>query len=763
MQFFHASKHTMRIVSSAISSFIILFFVLFTFSPSSRLIAQQSYRFVDAQSKKGISSAHLILNEQLFTTNEEGTINLPSSVFEKDEPLLFSHQSYGRFALNTHQLSELQQNKQLLLQQQAYHMAPVSVIAARSGTSNVHTQFTMETDLLQHDATELAMSDPSVSAIRKSGGYGFDPVLRGFKYDRLNVVQSGLQTAMAACPNRMDPPTSQMVINAIEKVEIIKGPYALRYGVGLGGTLNYETAKLTNETKSTAFGRFSSAYESNGELGRGEAKLGFGNDQRAIALLGSWSQGADYVSGNDSDVAASFQRGNIGLQSFYSFNDAHTVDFHAQFNWARDTDFPALPMDLRNDDTWMIRAKHRYNAEGWSLTSAAFASVVDHRMDNLTRQLQPRMVNAVTNAETSVYGARTEAQLLKKSQIMYAGLDLRVEEADGTRSREMLMGPMAGRVFLDNVWQNGRIIRPAAFAELQQELSPQTHLTVSTRLELTQAEALNPALDGAGEQQKQWGLSLSTGVEHYLNNNWTVSLWASRTQRSASLSERFINSFPIGVDPYEIIGNANLDVETNWQSDLSLAFATNNWSSSINFFYSRVEDFIASYVLEGVQPRMMSSPGVRQFQNIRAAERYGFEWQGQWTLSEQFQQQFSMAYTHATDLELDEALPEIAPMDLRYSVQFTHAKTALDHRLQIRHVLEQDRISASFGEVSTPSFTTIDWSTRFRVNAQLNLNLQVQNLLNEQYFEHLNRMSRLTPQPLFAPGRNIILTASYQF
>ncbi len=62
---------------------------------------------------------------------------------------------------------------------------------------------------LEHDAANILNQPPSFSSILKGGNYGFDPVFRGFKYDQLNVVMNGAQGATAACPNRMDPPTSQ--------------------------------------------------------------------------------------------------------------------------------------------------------------------------------------------------------------------------------------------------------------------------------------------------------------------------------------------------------------------------------------------------------------------------------------------------------------------------------------------------------------------------------------------------------------------------
>ena len=76
--------------------------------------------------------------------------------------------------------------------------------------------------------------------------------VRGFKYDRLNIVMNGSQSAIAACPNRMDPPTSQVPTSTIQKVEVYKGPYALRYGAGFGGTINFVSEPLVFTTKPEA-------------------------------------------------------------------------------------------------------------------------------------------------------------------------------------------------------------------------------------------------------------------------------------------------------------------------------------------------------------------------------------------------------------------------------------------------------------------------------------------------------------------------------
>ena len=62
-------------------------------------------------------------------------------------------------------------------------------------------------------------------------------------------------------------------------------------------------------------------------------------------------------------------------------------------------------------------------------------------MDNLDKQLDPRMVNAETVVKTRNFGARSEYRHTGNSFVFTTGVDFRYENADGYRTREFLMGP----------------------------------------------------------------------------------------------------------------------------------------------------------------------------------------------------------------------------------------------------------------------------------------------------------------------------------
>src|SRR5690554_8190024 len=77
-------------------------------------------------------------------------------------------------------------------------------------------------------------SDINGFSLIKRGNYAMDPTFRGAQYEQLNIQYDGGLKVMHACPNRMDPITSHISPEEIEKIEIIKGPYSVRYGAKIG-------------------------------------------------------------------------------------------------------------------------------------------------------------------------------------------------------------------------------------------------------------------------------------------------------------------------------------------------------------------------------------------------------------------------------------------------------------------------------------------------------------------------------------------------
>lgn len=724
----------------------------------------QRIQLIDFNQQTKIDGATYSYGKQTGVSDANGYITIE---FQTNTTLQFSHINYGLWTLGAQEVQNAIQSGHLYKEELSYALSPVTIVALHSPI-NSQSILSLDTrDRLAHDGGDILNNIDGFSTIRKSGSYGFDPVFRGFKYDQLNMVINGAQTASAACPNRMDPPTSQVAPNMISHIEVLKGPHSMRYGNSFGGTINFVPIAPRFSEKQQIYGRITSSYETNGSATRNEGVIGFGSKRIDFALFGSFAKGIDYKDGNGKEIPSNFMRASVGSNLGIKISEKQNLTLTATRNFARDSEFPALPMDLRSDDTWLFSGRHDItflmkNLKSWNTT--LYATLVDHYMDNLMKEIVPRTMNASTPAKTKTYGGRTEGNWQSGRSKLFAGADLRIENAQGERKREFLTGPNAGKTFYDNVWQDGSIRKSALFAEYHLSF-PELIFIFSGRLELNQSEigdvasGFDKMYENTGSVQLNPGFSI--GATKHLGNNISMGLWLGRAQRSGSMIERFINYFPVGQDAYELLGNPELKPEINNQMDFNLSYTTEKTKVSLDLFASFLQDNISSVIDTNLVPMFPTSPGVRQFININNAFRTGFEISWKQALSGNIQQRISVAYTYGQNRDIDEPLPEIAPMDLRYSISGNFVKGKLHPAVNLRYVLKQDRISADYGETVTPSFTLVDLNISYQLSKIISATAGIQNVFDVAYYEHLNRsVPGVPPVEIYEPGRSIFLSVT---
>lgn len=746
----------------------ILSILLLIFTPG-RMHAQSytEFRLVDQNDLAPIAGAFWNYHTQKGLSGQDGTIRF---IPEEDAVMSISHVSYGQWYLSSRELMQAMEDKVLKVEIQPQALYPVTIMALRPKADELKRRDLNYEEKLAHDGAALLSDIPGISSIRKSGGYGFDPVVRGFKYDQVNIVLDGVQSAVAACPNRMDPPSSQMAPNMIDRIEILKGPHQLRYGSAFGATINFAGVQPNFSETQNVYGRLSGGYENNGGILRSEGLLGLSGRYYDLGVFASWSQGNDYKSGNGSTIQSDFLRGSFGSNLGLKVSPNQLVKITAIRNLARDADFPALAMDLRDDDTWLLKVQHEIKLNRHHLrafNTAIFGSLVDHLMDNGLKILDPRMMNASNNAKTRALGGRTEGTWQFQNGRLFSGLDIRAEEAEGTRVREFLLGPNAGKIFYDNAWQNGRITRSAAFAEYQWRKSS-LQLVFSGRLEMNQAKILDaqPEFTEINPETsvQQFNPSFSVGGIKNYSSNIALGLWLGRAQRSGSLTERYINYLTVGLDPYELVGNPILKPEVNHQIDFTFQYRRQQITINADVFASYLQDFISSTIDPDLKPRLPNSPGVRQFTNLNEALLTGMEVEFNHAISAHISQRFSVAYTYGQDISRSQALPEIAPLDIRYQLRGSWWQDRLQPEISLRQVASQNRISGEFGETRTPSFFLADVGIKYQLLENMKIAAGILNVFDENYYEHLTRSTAANRSiPVYAPGRSFSVSISLDF
>lgn len=609
----------------------------------------------------------------------------------------------------------------------------VKILKINSVDKNKSKISTTSTDFLNHDAGKFLNAIPEISGIKKAGNYATDPVLRGFKYEQLNVVIDGAMNAINACPSRMDPAASQINMNIVKEAEIYKGPYNFRYGSALGGTINFVTVEPKFSDKTKFGGRISTGYESNGTILRNELLADISTKKVVWNIFGSYQKGDRYKDGNGNQVRSEFLRYNIGTKGIYNWNENNRTSLQISTNQGRNVEFAALTMDLLYDKTWMAQLKHLAKFNTGFFNQIEFNSYVS----DVRHSMGTQDMKMVSDIKSNTYGARTELKKSWEHNIFYTGADYRHEDARNIRTVMPMMGAMKMRD--GSSWQNSEIEQVGWFAEFQRIIG-KSKITASARLDYNFSDAKEPSklfsTVYGNLKSKNLNHSLSFGYSNRYNAYSQISVWVGRARRSGSLTERYINLFPLGNDAYEMLGNPDLKPETNNQADVIYSFQNDRIFFQADGFYSYMQDYISGIVRKDIKPYNMMSPGVRQFQNMAGAMKTGIEGRFSWEILAKLKTEMGVAYTYAEDLHSKRPLPEIYPLAFRWKLEADFSPVLLG--LNYHFSGKQNRVSDEFGELKTPDFSIFNLTGKVQVSQNAYFTAEVSNIFDRAYSEHLN-------------------------
>jgi iron complex outermembrane receptor protein len=242
--------------------------------------------------------------------------------------------------------------------------------------------------------------------------------------------------------------------------------------------------------------------------------------------------------------------------------------------------------------------------------------------------------------------------------------------------------------------------------------------------------------------------------------------------------ERFINHFQVGQDPFEYIGNPNLDAEINNQFEIAYKGKKEvnsginqiNWGASV--YYSHFENYIVALIDETKTRKFMPNQEPihpKVFRNLDKAYKTGFEANFGVQFLKDFDFNANFAYVYARNEDLNESLPLTPPLRTTFSLQYNKGKFWAGTDLRL--ISEQTDLATSFGEnQNTPAYELLDIRLGYEILPNLNLGAAALNVFDKQYFDHLNfafrnqadaglsGMERLTD-----PGRNFTFFMKYGF
>ena len=621
----------------------------------------------------------------------------------------------------------------------------------------------------------------------KRGNYAVDPNFRASQYEQLNIQYDGGTKAYHACPNRMDPITTLVNPEEVTRIEIIKGPFSVRYGTNFGGVINMVTQTGTLADKKIQ-GSISSGYESNGNSSVNMINLMSRINKFYIAGNLSYRDYGNYEDGNQNEIPSSFRNTGYGLKFGYDFNEKNSLQASFRQNFGRDVLHAGLPMDTDKDDSTIGSLDYKLTSNNnyfKGLHAKVYYSFVDHIMSNYRR---PSFTNseAIALVDATTFGGKLETEWnLGTNWKLFGGTDFVSLSREGNRNRLVkrnMMGvllptPLA---FEDKIWQDSYTNTLGTFLEARYFITEKASLTLGSRLDFvsSNAEDLDPtfaALYPNLEKRNETNYSGNISFKQYLPNHKTVEISFGRGSRSASIEERFIAFFNIGRDPYEYVGNPNLKAEVNNQFEISFngkKFFEGKTINQINYgiatYYSIYENYILGVVDETlIRKYNPTTPPIhpKVFRNIDNAMKTGFETYLDVKLYNHFNFLTELAYVYTENKDFNENLPLTPPLQTRFKLGYETEKfwASVQYNLTAR----QPKISQSFDEIATPGYEVMDIKAGFSPLKNLSIGGAILNVFDQFYNNHLtfafNNQPDFGRTPITEPGRNFTLFVNYKF
>ncbi|MEL7059560.1 MAG: TonB-dependent receptor [Acidobacteriota bacterium] len=620
-----------------------------------------------------------------------------------------------------------------------------------------------------------------LDAVRR-GPINLEPQVRGLGERQVTATVDGTRT-FAAGPARMDSDLSHVGPHAVEEVRVIKGPYALTWGSGALSAIDVRTRQ----------GRFESTRDDRGarfDLGlagvdNGDRLDAFGNvwggsERWRWALLTGRRDGSDFDDGDGIQVPGDYTSTDLRLAAGWRPSDAFELEISGGFQDQNDIDYPGRLLDATYFTTRSIALGGRWSGEGaWrDVEVRGYSNRKDHRMNNdekptardMPGRTPPFALSVDLPTESNAFGGRMRARRGDEQATWTLGGDgYRLEQ---TATRTVSRRADDRTLFVDRVWPDAVEENLGGYVQWLGRLGrgiDAPRLGATVRLDAASSEAEHPSefliantigslpadatLD---EDDVTWSAAVSTAVD--LGATWSFEAGVGRAVRQPSTLERYSDRFPSTRFQIaaEFLGDPLLAPETSLQFDVALLGRRGRWSIEISGFARRIDDVITVIADPSVPKRLpLSPPTVYRYRNGDEARAVGLEAAIDHRVNDRLSWRLDASWLRADDETFDEPQLGVPPLEARLAARWSLIADRLWLAGDVRWVDAQDRVAVTRFEQETDGFTVVGLSLRWGVSDALRLELDIENVFDEAYAEHLNAPNPFSGQRIAEPGRSV--------
>jgi len=602
-----------------------------------------------------------------------------------------------------------------------------------------------------------------ITLIRR-GNFAPEVMLHGLSDGQINVTLDGMKI-FGACTDHMDPSSSYIEPNNLQSISASLAPGFDAMGSSIGGGVNFRLKQPELDAARPWSGIIGGTYQSNGNGIQTLASLQYSGKRFAVLADGLYRASQDYTAGGGEKMPFSQYHkwnGNIGTR--YALGNHSLLTAQYLQDEGRDIGFPALTMDVKYARAKIASISYSYDNRDVRLyhwETKLYGNFIDHAMDDTKRPADQVAMHMDMPGHSRTAGFYAEARYAagKKNDIklrletyrnnMHAAMTMYPESAPSMfmltmpdAQRNVAGMDLADRITLDNNW--------VAEGGIRLEYNSSRITTEEGRAQISGIYQGNP-------DRNNFLWNAYATITGNLSDYFTINGNIAKGMRNSTLREYYGVYLYNRLDGYDYWGNPALKNEQSFNVSIAAKYHHGILRVEGNIFSNLIQNYIGGVVLAGYPSMTSGGKGIKQYENISSARIYGGGLKGSVQITPRFVFVSSNSYSRGTDANSN-ALPLIAPFTSVNSLQYYYRHWALN--VESASQAAQHHVSAVYGEQDSPFFTLLNAGITKHFafkNNQLECRLKVDNILDRNYYEHLDIYN------IPRPGRSFIAQVTFLF
>ncbi len=732
-----------------ISSFLFLLLILTAFNTSAQSIKG---KVISLETGEALDKVTIELNGRTVSqSGEEGEFEITGI---KKFPVSVN---FRRLGYGSKELTFEAENKEVIaaLAEELPGTDEIKVNSTIFSKSGMLNSFYLRSGINTID--ELLERAPGLTVVKR-GNYASEPVIRGLNSDRLSITLNGMKI-QSACTDKMDPVTSYAETGNLESVELSRASFTCGKCSNKQGGVDLRLKDASTLDRFRLNGSLSTGFMtvSNSKLADARINLGSVNYGSTVNFI--YRSSGDYKTGSGSRVNYSGYN-KINLTNSHIFKPNDNLEFTAEilYDFAWDIGYPALTMDVKTAEAFIagigFKTREPFNNIN-SIEGKVYYNFVNHLMDDSHRDNRIKM---------DMPGWTTTKGAYLKGNFFFGKFtgDIKTDASITTARAEMTMYVPGSIPMFMLTWPDVLKNDVSVSMNLKRNIGKQiivsagagvSFISSSIEDELGYGELSIFYPKFSGKESRLAG-SITGGFKVNFPEGFSGGLHYSFIERDLSISEQYAFYIFNRQDAYDYIGDPFINNEKLHQAELSGEYTNGRFKAGLNVFYYKFNNYIIGLIDNSLSAMTEGANGVKIYSNIPSAEISGFESTLEAGITGDLSIVNSIQYTRGTD-NSGGSLPQIAPLSGTLSARYSRG--ILSVQLETIWASRQERVDIKYGESVTPSFAVINLRGGVKLLDRLTLSAGVENILNKEYYEHLDW------QKIPRPGRNFYLTIKTDF